>query len=216
MAARVPRARANDRVRVPACRDQLPGAVRQPPTSERPEPPGGGALPVGRPRRPGLDPGHGPEPGRGAGGRHRRRHRRTRRCARRRRRGGRAPVVVVEAGSGPVSNLADVLLAPAQRTPDAVALRAGPDTVTYRELESRAARVAGALRAEGVQPGDQVTIEGHNTIAFVTSYLGDRKSTRLNSSHMSISYAVFCLKKKKMENNKQTLNDKTHRQMRDT
>src|SRR5690242_21597112 len=28
---------------------------------------------------------------------------------------------------------------------------------------------------------------------------GDRKSTRLNSSHMSISYAVFCLKKKKTE-----------------
>src|SRR5690242_21277262 len=30
--------------------------------------------------------------------------------------------------------------------------------------------------------------------------VGDRKSTRLNSSHMSISYAVFCLKKKKHEN----------------
>src|SRR6266571_6775155 len=29
---------------------------------------------------------------------------------------------------------------------------------------------------------------------------GDRKSTRLNSSHMSISYAVFCLKKKKKKN----------------
>src|SRR5690242_21551340 len=28
----------------------------------------------------------------------------------------------------------------------------------------------------------------------------DRKSTRLNSSHMSISYAVFCLKKKKKTN----------------
>src|SRR5690242_21263570 len=28
------------------------------------------------------------------------------------------------------------------------------------------------------------------------SAVGDRKSTRLNSSHMSISYAVFCLKKK--------------------
>src|SRR5690348_17660387 len=28
---------------------------------------------------------------------------------------------------------------------------------------------------------------------------GDRKSTRLNSSHPSISYAVFCLKKKKTE-----------------
>src|SRR5690242_21468720 len=32
--------------------------------------------------------------------------------------------------------------------------------------------------------------------AFVGRWL-DRKSTRLNSSHMSISYAVFCLKKKK-------------------
>src|SRR5690242_21271122 len=31
---------------------------------------------------------------------------------------------------------------------------------------------------------------------------GDRKSTRLNSSHMSISYAVFCLKKKKKTTNK--------------
>src|SRR5258708_23891547 len=28
---------------------------------------------------------------------------------------------------------------------------------------------------------------------------GDRKSTRLNSSHQIISYAVFCLKKKKMK-----------------
>src|SRR5262245_64279194 len=32
----------------------------------------------------------------------------------------------------------------------------------------------------------------------------DRKSTRLNSSHLGISYAVFCLKKKKNDNNKQT------------
>src|SRR5438067_4945312 len=30
--------------------------------------------------------------------------------------------------------------------------------------------------------------------------LRDRKSTRLNSSHVSISYAVFCLKKKKKKN----------------
>src|SRR2546422_4574566 len=34
-------------------------------------------------------------------------------------------------------------------------------------------------------------IKGH-------SYMGDRKSTRLNSSHGYISYAVFCLKKKNM------------------
>src|SRR5438309_9514261 len=32
----------------------------------------------------------------------------------------------------------------------------------------------------------------------------DRKSTRLNSSHSSISYAVFCLKKKKTKKKKQT------------
>src|SRR5438067_8634848 len=33
---------------------------------------------------------------------------------------------------------------------------------------------------------------------FVQMSLTDRKSTRLNSSHVSISYAVFCLKKKKV------------------
>src|SRR3712207_9330447 len=32
----------------------------------------------------------------------------------------------------------------------------------------------------------------------------DRKSTRLNSSHANISYAVFCLKKKKTKNNTNT------------
>src|SRR5438045_8381135 len=32
----------------------------------------------------------------------------------------------------------------------------------------------------------------------------DRKSTRLNSSHLGISYAVFCLKKKKNKKTKQT------------
>src|SRR5689334_24146901 len=33
--------------------------------------------------------------------------------------------------------------------------------------------------------------------AEIVQRFGDRKSTRLNSSHSSISYAVFCLKKKK-------------------
>src|SRR5690625_6056898 len=33
-------------------------------------------------------------------------------------------------------------------------------------------------------------------LLFVLSLLLDRKSTRLNSSHVAISYAVFCLKKK--------------------
>src|SRR3989440_5543671 len=49
--------------------------------------------------------------------------------------------------------------------------------------------------------------------------LGDRKSTRLNSSHDQISYAVFCLKKKKKKEKKKTtrskstkINAKTHTQ----
>src|SRR5258705_7303965 len=37
--------------------------------------------------------------------------------------------------------------------------------------------------------------------AAVGAALLDRKSTRLNSSHLGISYAVFCLKKKKKEQN---------------
>src|SRR6266487_6516275 len=43
----------------------------------------------------------------------------------------------------------------------------------------------------------------------------DRKSTRLNSSHPSISYAVFCLKKKKKQNHtikKKQKNKKTKKQ----
>src|SRR5438270_12886198 len=36
----------------------------------------------------------------------------------------------------------------------------------------------------------------------------DRKSTRLNSSHSQISYAVFCLKKKKKNNHKTTKSNK--------
>src|SRR5204862_6563522 len=38
---------------------------------------------------------------------------------------------------------------------------------------------------------------GPSTGRSRTSGGGDRKSTRLNSSHVEISYAVFCLKKKK-------------------
>src|SRR5207249_12240000 len=38
---------------------------------------------------------------------------------------------------------------------------------------------------------------GTISVSTVVRATGDRKSTRLNSSHVSISYAVFCLKKKK-------------------
>src|SRR3712207_8509933 len=40
-----------------------------------------------------------------------------------------------------------------------------------------------------------VPLRAGSDIAFLG---GDRKSTRLNSSHANISYAVFCLKKKKL------------------
>src|SRR5262245_64233074 len=46
-----------------------------------------------------------------------------------------------------------------------------------------------------------VEVEGVITNSFVTRLASivttDRKSTRLNSSHLGISYAVFCLKKKR-------------------
>src|SRR5256885_12419040 len=38
-------------------------------------------------------------------------------------------------------------------------------------------------------------------VGGVAARTGDRKSTRLNSSHLVISYAVFCLKKKKKKHN---------------
>src|SRR5689334_23643591 len=42
---------------------------------------------------------------------------------------------------------------------------------------------------------NQPSFPAGNTLAFLINRT-DRKSTRLNSSHSSISYAVFCLKKK--------------------
>src|SRR5690242_21204744 len=61
-----------------------------------------------------------------------------------------------------------------------------PYTTLFRSLGGRGARRDAGHRAAVRTPPDLVAGSG-----------GDRKSTRLNSSHMSISYAVFCLKKKK-------------------
>src|ERR1039458_4398384 len=44
---------------------------------------------------------------------------------------------------------------------------------------------------------------------MVGGFCRDRKSTRLNSSHLGISYAVFCLKKKKKKQSKTKKNQKT-------
>src|SRR5690348_17442118 len=54
----------------------------------------------------------------------------------------------------------------------------------------------------------QVNSFGTDTFHYnkspVMKHKTDRKSTRLNSSHPSISYAVFCLKKKKKKKKKKT------------
>src|SRR5258707_11026396 len=51
-------------------------------------------------------------------------------------------------------------------------------------------------------------VEGR--VALPLEGVGDRKSTRLNSSHANISYAVFCLKKKK-KRQKQSAHHNRHR-----
>src|SRR5690242_21596608 len=71
-----------------------------------------------------------------------------------------------------------------------------------------------ALRLEQPRPLERLgTLAGHRTeegvvvggeLARRAEGERDRKSTRLNSSHMSISYAVFCLKKKKKKDIKRS------------
>src|SRR5437868_10497427 len=56
-----------------------------------------------------------------------------------------------------------------------------PISVVLRDLAQRLAGSVGVVKVLAGRPSD-------------------RKSTRLNSSHVSISYAVFCLKKKKKHN----------------
>src|SRR3712207_7072998 len=78
----------------------------------------------------------------------------------------------------------------------------GPAAVPGEEAEVAGGR-GGHLRGElpaGVQQPD--VRAGHGVAAAHHTALDeDRKSTRLNSSHANISYAVFCLKKKKKTHN---------------
>src|SRR3712207_7025392 len=74
-----------------------------------------------------------------------------------------------------------------------------PYTTLFR---SRVARGLGA-RGNSVEIGEPAArMQGpialrHGVVANLHNHGQDRKSTRLNSSHANISYAVFCLKKKK-------------------
>src|SRR3712207_7055532 len=62
-------------------------------------------------------------------------------------------------------------------------LSALPQGVRHRLGDEHLEQVPDVDVARGADAGDD--------------HVGDRKSTRLNSSHANISYAVFCLKKKK-------------------
>src|SRR2546422_8609491 len=55
---------------------------------------------------------------------------------------------------------------------------------------------------EAVPPGDVLrgtVLVQQQHVGVIVQQIGDRKSTRLNSSHGYISYAVFCLKKKNLK-----------------
>src|SRR5438067_9006044 len=56
--------------------------------------------------------------------------------------------------------------------------------------------IGGSTPANGVVVGGAVAVDASFNVYLAGGTNLDRKSTRLNSSHVSISYAVFCLKKK--------------------
>ncbi|GGO23322.1 hypothetical protein GCM10010116_47000 [Microbispora rosea subsp. aerata] len=58
-----------------------------------------------------------------------------------------------------------------RRTPDAVAVTCGETEVTYAELDRRAARLAAALRARGVRPGDVVGVCLPRSVEAITALL---------------------------------------------
>src|SRR5262245_64654567 len=68
----------------------------------------------------------------------------------------------------------------------------GDDVHSWQREHQRAARIEERRLAS-----DHRVAELPDTNQQRVRRIGDRKSTRLNSSHLGISYAVFCLKKKK-------------------
>src|SRR2546430_7773587 len=66
-------------------------------------------------------------------------------------------------------------------------------------------RIRASLETPTAPPPKRAEPEPRSTIDEEKAEAADRKSTRLNSSHSQISYAVFCLKKKKEKNSRPTL-----------
>ncbi|MFE2267102.1 long-chain-fatty-acid--CoA ligase [Streptomyces griseosporeus] len=71
-----------------------------------------------------------------------------------------------------MANLAEFLVETAHRQPQRPALRLGPVTLTYAELDGLSARAAALLRAEGVREGDRVALMLPNVPEFVVLYYG--------------------------------------------
>src|SRR5690242_21188607 len=71
-----------------------------------------------------------------------------------------------------------------------------PYTTLFRSKDSalEVSAVSANVTSSGVLGAQRLKSVSGDVVADIG---GDRKSTRLNSSHMSISYAVFCLKKKR-------------------
>src|SRR2546430_6654765 len=73
-----------------------------------------------------------------------------------------------------------------------------PISVLLDALRKGRHRLGVAESCTGGMIGERIT----NIPGASDTFIGDRKSTRLNSSHSQISYAVFCLKKKKKNRKK--------------
>src|SRR5690349_23814466 len=71
-----------------------------------------------------------------------------------------------------------------------------PYTTLFRSAAGPGAAAPAHVRGEQLTQEESGEHAGQETVPAPVSR-GDRKSTRLNSSHVEISYAVFCLKKKK-------------------
>lgn len=71
-----------------------------------------------------------------------------------------------------MTNLATNLTETVRRLPDKAAIRSEGNSVSYGQLHALAGKVAGALRAEGVEPGDRVAIILPNVPAFPVVYFG--------------------------------------------
>src|SRR5438874_7372372 len=72
-----------------------------------------------------------------------------------------------------------------------------PYTTLFRSRRGGRHPICGHHPRDVVRGHDVPAGEDHEPLHDVRQLAQDRKSTRLNSSHVEISYAVFCLKKKK-------------------